>query len=199
MKRNAIFLLLIFFTALSYISACSTGTSNETTAGFAMQLGTTKQDTIDYGEYLVSGVGCHDCHSPKVMTPQGPVPDTSKLLSGFQAGTKLPEIDKAALGSWYLFNHDLTAFVGPWGISYAANITSDDTGIGKWTEEQFLRAIRHGKFKGLAEERALLPPMPWPAFSNLSDTDLKAMFAYLKSTRPVRNVVPGAIAPDKIP
>ncbi len=89
----------------------------------------------------------------------------------------------------------LSAWVGPWGIYYAANITSDSTGIGNWTEEQFLLYLRKGKYKGLATNRTLLPPMPWPGLSLLSDDELKAIFAYLKSTKPIINVVPAAAPP----
>ncbi len=86
---------------------------------------------------------------------------------------------------------DLTSAVGPWGQSYSANISSDATGIGNWTEEQFIRALREGKYKGMKEGRSLLPPMPWFVYKNPSDTDLKAIFAYLKTTKPVETRVPG--------
>ena len=92
---------------------------------------------------------------------------------------------------YILFASDLTSAVGPWGQSYSANISSDETGIGNWTEEQFLRAIREGKSKGLKEGRPLLPPMPWFVYRNMSDLDLKAIFAYLKSTKPIQNRVLG--------
>jgi hypothetical protein len=92
---------------------------------------------------------------------------------------------------WTLFNEDLTAAVGPWGVSFSANLTSDPTGIGNWSEEQFLKAIREGKLKGVEGTRPILPPMPWQNFRNMTDEDLKAIFAFLKSTKPVRNVVPG--------
>jgi hypothetical protein len=91
---------------------------------------------------------------------------------------------------WVLFAPDLTAAVGPWGMSFSANISSDQTGIGNWTEEQFFRAIREGKSKGLKESRPLLPPMPWAQYRNLKDDDLRAIFAFLKSTKPVENRVP---------
>jgi hypothetical protein len=105
----------------------------------------------------------------------------------------LAKIDSAASDSWLLFNASLTASVGPWGVSYAANLTSDDTGIGTWTEEQFFRSIREGKQKGLANGRMLLPPMPWPNFARLNDEDLKAIFYYLKSTKAVKNLVPAPL------
>ena len=96
---------------------------------------------------------------------------------------------------WALMSMDLTAAVGPWGTSFAANLTSDATGIGNWTEEQFERALRHGLYKGLEGSRPLLPPMPWQNLVNMKPEDMKAVFAYLKSTKPVENVVPAPIPP----
>jgi len=98
-----------------------------------------------------------------------------------------------------LFAPDLTAAVGPWGITYAANITSDQTGIGNWKEENFIRAIREGVSKGLAGNRPLLPPMPWPSLRKLTDEDLTSIFVYLKTTKPVNNAVPAPVsfAPGK--
>lgn len=153
---------------------------------------------IKRGAYLVNTSACHDCHSPKVMTPNGPEPDPEKLLSGYRADIPMPEIRVEALKDWVLFNQEQTGAVGPWGVSFAANITSDETGIGNWTEEQFMTAIRKGKYKGLEGSRSLLPPMPWQVYRNMSDGDLKAIFAYLKSTAPIRNIVPAPIAPDQI-
>jgi hypothetical protein len=89
---------------------------------------------------------------------------------------------------------DLTSAVGPWGQSFASNLTPDGTGIGNWKEEQFIKAIREGKYKGLDNTRPLLPPMPWVAYKNLTDDDLKSIFAYLKSLPPVKNAVPAPIA-----
>jgi hypothetical protein len=97
-----------------------------------------------------------------------------------------------------MFGQHFTAAAGPWGVSFAANLTSDESGIGNWTEEQFFKAIREGKSKGMDNTRPLLPPMPWENFKNLTDDDLRAMFAYLKSTKPVRNVVPAPIPPTEL-
>ncbi len=153
------------------------------------------QTLIKRGEYLVSIMGCNDCHSPKTMGLQGPEPVAGKLLSGYPAGRSLPSRNADVLKDWVLFNSDNTAAVGPWGVSFAANLTSDETGIGSWTEEQFKRALTQGKSKGIANNRMLLPPMPWTNYRTLKDADLKAIFAYLKSTKPVANVVPDPIAP----
>jgi hypothetical protein len=91
-----------------------------------------------------------------------------------------------------------TAVAGPWGVSFSANLTADSTGIGNWTEAQFAIALRQGKSKGLEGNRMLLPPMPWPNYVNLTDADLKAMFTYLKSTKPIKNVVPAPIPPTQL-
>jgi hypothetical protein len=157
-----------------------------------------KDSLIRHGEYLVATIGCGDCHSPKRMGSKGPEPDPALFLSGHPAGMPIAKIDSNAAKSWLLFNESLTASVGPWGISYAANLTSDDTGIGTWTEEQFFTSIREGKAKGLANGRMLLPPMPWPNFAKLTDHDLRSIFYYLKSTKAVKNLVPAPVAPPDV-
>jgi len=153
------------------------------------------QERIERGKYLVGIMGCGDCHSPKIMGPQGPVPDRDRILSGFRSDGQLPPVDPKATAGWALFSMDLTAAVGPWGTTYAANITSDETGIGNWTEEQFARALRKGLYKGIEGSRPLLPPMPWQNYVNMTDEDLKNVFTYLKSTKPVNNVVPPPVPP----
>lgn len=148
---------------------------------------------IERGKYLTTVAGCNDCNSPKVMTALGPEPDASRLFSGHPMDEKLPPFIKSK--EWYSFNLGLTAFEGPWGVSYAANLTPDDTGIGNWSYEQFETAIRKGKYKGLEGSRTLLPPMPWQMYRNFTDEDLKAVFTYLKSLKPINNLVPPAQAP----
>lgn len=156
------------------------------------------QEQTKRGEYLVTSMGCDDCHSPKVFGPHGPEPDMNRRLSGHPADMPLPPVDTTELKNWLLFNPTITAFVGPWGASFAANLTSDATGVGNWSFKQFEKAIREGKYKGLDGGRPILPPMPWPQYKNLNDEDLKAIFAFLKSTKPVENIVPGPIPPDKL-
>jgi hypothetical protein len=147
---------------------------------------------VKRGAYLVSIMGCNDCHSPKIMTPQGPVPDPDRLLSGHPSDMPVAPYDGNTAKNWILFNQMLTNYVGPWGTSFSANLTPDSTGTGSWTEAQFLKAIREGKYKGLDNTRPLLPPMPWQEYRNASDEDLKAVFAYLRSLKPIKNVVPTA-------
>lgn len=151
----------------------------------------TTAELLKRGEYLVTANVCDDCHSPKKMGPMGPEIIPELRLSGYTSTGHLPKVDTTEVGKgWILFAPDLTAAVGPWGVSFAANLTSDQTGIGNWSEEQFFKAIREGKSKGLDGTRPLLPPMPWQNFRNLTDDDLRSIFTYLKSTRPVDNVVP---------
>lgn len=155
------------------------------------------QPLIKRGEYLVTTMGCGDCHSPKKMTPQGPAPDIDRLLSGYNSTIPLGDYDKNVVrsGQWVLFNGQNTAFIGPWGVSFAANLTPDATGIGSWSLAQFTKAMRQGKAKGLDTNRPLLPPMPWPNYTHMTDDDMKAVFTYLKSLKPVANNVPAPMPP----
>jgi len=146
---------------------------------------------IKRGEYLVNSIGCDDCHSPKIVGPAGFEIIAETRFGGYPSNRPLQEVDTQNLKKgWMLFGPDLTSAVGPWGMSFAANISSDATGIGNWKEEQFIKALREGKSKGLEGSRPLLPPMPWFVYKNFTDDDLKSIFAYLKSTKPVHNVVP---------
>lgn len=153
---------------------------------------------IKKGEYLVGVLGCGDCHAPKMMTAQGPAPDPALGLSGHPSAIPMPKVNKEALKDWALFFPTLTMSVGPWGASFAANITPDETGIGSWSYEQFKIAMTQGKSKGIVTARPLLPPMPWQNYVNMKDEDLRAVFAYLKSCKPIHNVVPQPISPDKL-
>lgn len=155
-------------------------------------------EQVKRGEYLVTIGGCNDCHSPKIMTEHGPEPDPTRLLSGHPSDAPLPKITDPGMakpGQWLLFNDMFTSGTGPWGTSFAANLTPDDTGIGTWTFPQFKKAIREGKSKGLDGTRPLLPPMPWFNYALMSDEDLQAVYAYLRSLPPVKNVVPAALPP----
>lgn len=148
------------------------------------------------GKYLITLGGCHDCHTPKLMTGKGPALDTKRLLSGFPSSQKVPAIPEGVIGpnSWGgLCTNDLTGWAGPWGVSFASNLTPDkETGIGAWTEKKFITTLRTGKTPG---GRPILPPMPWESIQQASDKDLKAMFAYLMSLPPVRNMVPAPVPP----
>lgn len=154
------------------------------------------QTLVQRGEYLVRFGDCSACHTPLKFGPNGPEPDMSKFLSGHPAATKLPPPELKP-GPWFAATAGMTAWAGPWGISYAANLTPDNnTGLGIWTEEMFLSAMRTGKHMGAG--RPILPPMPWQAAANLTDADLKAMFAYLKSLPAIANRVPEPVTPNQL-
>ena len=158
------------------------------------------ESQVKWGEHLVTIGGCNDCHTPKKMTPMGPVDDTSLMLSGHPANMPPPDVDRRAMESkGYAVTQTLTSWVGPWGISYAANLTSDSSGIGDWDEARFILCLREGKWEGLAGSRPLLPPMPWASIRLMTDDELKAVFAYLKATKPIKNMVPVAAAPVSAP
>ncbi|MBI3382074.1 MAG: c-type cytochrome [Aquabacterium sp.] len=141
------------------------------------------------GAYLVHGIGCADCHTPLKMGAHGPEPDFSRGLSGHPQDMKLAP-PPAGRGGWVWGGSATnTAFHGPWGISYAANLTPDtETGLGAWTADQFVAAIRQGKHAGSG--RPIAPPMPWQSFARLDDTDLRAIYAYLMAQQPIHNLVP---------
>jgi hypothetical protein len=197
MKQTIVTLGAIALVGTAAILACNSnrGASQNNEGMIAATSRVNTDSLISRGQYLVTLMGCNDCHSPKKMGPMGPELDSAHLLSGHPSKMPLGKIDPNTLKSWVLFNHTATAIVGPWGVSFAANLTSDATGIGNWTEEQFFTAIRKGKFKGMENGRPLLPPMPWPMYAHATDEDLRAIFSYLKSTQPVENVVPAPIAP----
>jgi mono/diheme cytochrome c family protein len=145
---------------------------------------------VERGEYLVTTLGCADCHSPKKMGPNGPEPDMSRYLSGHPENANLPAPPQLPAGPWIATTSwDLTAWSGPWGVSYAFNLTPDEnTGIGSWSEETFMQAIRTGRHMGVA--RPILPPMPWQQYRHLTDEDLRSVYAYLRSLPPIQNRVP---------
>ncbi|MCM4151116.1 diheme cytochrome c-553 [Arenibacter sp. N53] len=170
------------------------GKSNKPEVDLVTTESTSEKDTtalVARGEYLVKSIGCADCHSPKRMGANGPEIIPELDLSGFPSDGTVPPIDlKSISDGWIMFNPDGTSHLGPWGQTYVANITSDPSGIGNWTVENFIRAIRKGKYKGLENSRDLLPLMPWYFYKNLTDEDLSSIYYYLKTTNPVYNVVP---------
>jgi hypothetical protein len=176
------------FAVVMFLSSGSAGEKQKPAASKAF---------IAKGKYFVTSGLCADCHSPKVFGAHGPEPDTTRFLSGAPASNKVPDFPAAVLGhdKWgAVASNDMTTWAGPWGISFARNLTPDlETGIGSWTEEMFIKALRTGKHMG--EGRDILPPMPWTEIRKMKDEDLKAMFAYLQSLPPIHNAVPEPIPP----
>jgi mono/diheme cytochrome c family protein len=147
------------------------------------------QDAVERGRYLVTVMDCNGCHTP--FTPQGE-PDMSKMLSGHPEAIKVTAA-RPPQSPWLAsISETNTAWSGPWGVSFTSNLTPDRvSGIGSWNEQLFIDAIRQGKKSGVG--RTLLPPMPWRMYANLTDDDLKAMFAYLQTIPAIANRVPEPI------
>jgi mono/diheme cytochrome c family protein len=145
-----------------------------------------QSSAVDRGKYLVGITGCHDCHSPKVT---GMTPDLTRALSGRPPSTALPSPTKTEVHA----SPDLTAWTGPWGYSVASNLTPDSaTGIGtRYTEASFINTMRTGKKPNGTQ---ILPPMPSDVYKNMTDEDLKAIFAYLRTLPALRNAVYAGLA-----
>jgi len=149
---------------------------------------------VKRGKHLVDTQDCNACHTPFKMGPSGPEPDMTLMLSGHPEKLTMPPPPKLQSPWEWVGSGTNTAFGGPWGVTYAVNLTSDaETGIGKWREQDFVQALKTGKHLGVG--RPIMPPMPWPAYRNLSDADLKAIFAFLKTVPPIRNRVPDYAPP----
>lgn len=187
---------MLLLCAVFFLNACNNanpGIEEEN----AHSASTTPEALVSRGEYLVGIMGCNDCHSPKRMGPNGPEIIPELMLSGFPADRPIIAFKDSLIKAGYaMFYPDLTAGAGPWGISFAGNLTPDETGIANWTESQFKIALTQGRYKGQETGRMLLPPMPWQNYKNMEDSDITAVFAYLKSLKPVSNLVPAPIAPD---
>jgi cytochrome c553 len=155
-----------------------------------------QQRRVARGKEIVFSVGCNDCHTPKKMGPKGPELDMARLLSGHREETKMPAPPALPEGPWRIVTSmEFTAFSGPWGVSYAQNLTPDEnTGLGIWTEEMFMQALRTGRHMGVS--RQIQPPMPWEVYGRLPDEDLKSIYAYLRSIPPVKNRVPEPVIAD---
>jgi cytochrome c553 len=152
---------------------------------------------IERGAYLVRTMGCHDCHTPWKMGPKGPEQDMTRALTGHPQELVMPPPPALPPGPWtWMGAATNTAFAGPWGVSFTANLTPDpETGLGKWTEQMFIQTMKTGRHEG--KGRPVLPPMPWFVVGNLSDEDIKSLFAYLQSLPPVVNRVPQPVDPPE--
>jgi hypothetical protein len=133
------------------------------------------------GKYLVTITGCNDCHTPR---------DTERLLSGHPAHAAAADAPSA--GESWSGTGSATAVVGPWGVRYASNLTPDHhTGIGLWSEQRFVAAMRTGWH--MASTRADMPSRPGQHLGAMTDQDLAAVYAYLRTLPPIRNRVPPSV------
>ena len=194
MKRISTTAIMLVAVTLIF-TQCSdekTATTEEVKPVVAAQFGGFDSQ-VKWGERLVFVGGCNDCHTPKKMGAHGPENDMSLMLSGHPGNTPAAAFDaKEAAKKGLIITSTFTAWTGPWGVTYAANLTSDSTGIGTWKEEQFLKALKEKKWMGLDNTRPLMPPMSMMPVTEMTEDEIKAIFAYLKTTPPIKNVIPEA-------
>ena len=185
---------LIGILSIGMLASCAKQSGAPGTDSTAAGGGGNVAASVEHGRYLVKTTGCGDCHTPWTMGPQGPMQDMTKMLSGHPAGVRIPGAAPMAPPWMAGIDMTFTAFSGPWGVSFAANLTPDSaTGLGAWSQQQFIQALRTGKDKGTG--RQILPPMPWPAFSNMTDNDLASIYMYLRTIPPISNEVPNPMEP----
>lgn len=159
------------------------------TAAYTLAPKAAAASPVERGRYLVNTSGCHDCHTPWHLGKKGPEPDMTRMLSGHPADFPLAPVPPSSPGWPMSSSPTNTAWAGPWGVSFTANLTPDrETGLGAWTADEFVAAIRSGRHQGRG--RPILPPMPAPVYANMVDADLQAIFAYLQTIPAIKNKVP---------
>ncbi len=188
-SRSLVFLLLPIFVALGVVIGVIDWPAP---TGKALAAGSNPD--VERGQYLVNAMGCNDCHTPWKMGPEGPAPDMTRMLSGHPEADKISGVTSLPAPWGVATSPTFTAWQGPWGVSFAANLTPDkDTGLGNWTEADFKAAIQSGRHLGRG--RPILPPMPVQNLAGLTDADLHAVFAYLQSIPALKNRVPEPLPP----
>ena len=190
-NRTTTTLMALAMAAFSGAMVRAIPADGQGTAGTAPQQTKTR---VQRGAYLVTIMGCNDCHTPWKVGARGPEPDMARALTGHPQDMVMPPPPPAS-GPWIWHGGATnTAFAGPWGVSFTANLTPDpETGLGKWTEEMFIATMRTARHQG--KGRPILPPMPAKMIGQANDEDLKSIFAYLQSLAPVKNKVPTPIDP----
>ncbi|MBI2395838.1 MAG: c-type cytochrome [Deltaproteobacteria bacterium] len=154
---------------LTIVAVLSISCRRETREPLAGEVPSSHAERVRRGEYLAMVGGCNDCHTPGGMYGAA---DLSRRLSGSELG-------------WQ----------GPWGTSYPSNLTPHmETGIGRYSEDDIVKTLRTGK---RPDGRPLLPPMPWPHYGNMSDADVYALAAYLKSLPPIEHRAPASLPPGQ--
>ena len=99
-------------------------------------------------------------------------------LAGHPAGQASPRYNFRMIqqGIFMVTAPQLSAFSGAFGTSFASNLTPDkETGLGEWTEEMFIGAMRTGHHQGVESNRKIFPPMPTKHYAQMNDEDLKAI------------------------
>ncbi len=127
---------------------------------------------IERGEYLASIMDCTGCHTPGALAG---APDFERYLAGSDIGFQIPGL----------------------GVFYPPNLTPDvGTGLGKWSQDEIMLAVRGGL---RPDGRELVPVMPWPSYAALTDEDAQALAAYLKALPPMKFKTPGPFKEGETP
>ncbi len=163
--------VVIVLTLLVAAAALSATKKAATTARSKTKPASASAAVVDRGRTLAMQSGCNDCHTPGTLFG---APDFSRQLSGSELG-------------WN----------GPWGTSYARNLTPDlETGLGYYSEKEIVQALRSGH---RLDGKPMLPPMPWQNLTVMSDTDMHALVSFLKSLPPVNHKNVDALPPGTMP
>jgi hypothetical protein len=144
-------------------------------------LADTEAELIARGRYIATAIQGCGCHTREKS-------DGSKDENWHYAGSPnpAPPAGPPANAGWSSLR---------WKKIYARNITPDpETGIGKWTEVDFIRAMRTGI---TPDGRLLDTQMPWNAFQKITDRDLKSLWAYLRTIKPIKNMPPQNIPAER--
>jgi len=198
MKRSTLVVTSLTVLALAVAGALSAQTADAPVATSSAPRATTPEDDearLARGKYMVTVSACNDCHTPFKMGATGPEPDMTRMLSGHPESLQIAAPPSPLAAPWVMSGaHTNTAWAGPWGVSFTANLTPDkETGLGDWNVQTFKDTIRNGRHMGRG--RPILPPMPWPMYRNMTDQDLEAVFAYLRTIPAIRNKVPEPLPP----
>jgi cytochrome c553 len=186
---TALIAAAILLTAV--ISTASLDAQGASTGGASSSA---KASQVARGKYLVDIMGCHDCHTPMKLGPNGPEWDMSRALSGHPESLVMPPAPEQKLPWMASMGMTMTAWNGPWGTSFTRNLTPDkETGLGDWTVEEFIATMKTGRERG--KGRPVLPPMPVQNLANLTDSDIRALFAYLQSLPAIKNRTPQPVEP----
>jgi mono/diheme cytochrome c family protein len=191
--KDVVWTTALIVTAILLTAVLSTASLEAGGSGPASAAGKTAQ--IARGKYLVDIMGCHDCHTPMKMGPKGPEWDMTRALSGHPEELVMPPAPALPPGPWVAsIGATFTAFASPAGTVFTRNLTPDkETGLGDWTVEEFIATMKTGRERG--KGRPVMPPMPIQNLAALTDTDIRALFAYLQSLPPIKNRTPQPIEP----
>ena len=184
---------LLIAAAIILTAILSTASLRAATGGGAEQ---DKSVQVARGKYLVDIMGCHDCHTPMKLGPNGPEWDMTRALSGHPESLEMPQAPAQQMPWMASMASTMTAWNGPWGTSFTRNLTPDkETGLGDWTVEEFIATMKTGRERG--KGRPVLPPMPVQNLAALTDDDIRSLFAYLQSIKPIKNRTPQPIEPPE--